>query len=91
MSAPPQGQIPTFKLILVGDGGTGTRRSRGDAPRRRRRRRRRRSTHSFERSGAAARGNLARDDGWMVAWMRGARDVRDGHEGGDARGEMVRA
>jgi hypothetical protein len=26
MSAPPQGQqIPTFKLILVGDGGTGAR------------------------------------------------------------------
>merc|ERR1712205_37892 len=23
MSAPPQGQVPTFKLILVGDGGTG--------------------------------------------------------------------
>ena len=26
MSAPPQGQVPTFKLILVGDGGTGARR-----------------------------------------------------------------
>ena len=38
MSAPPPGQVPTFKLILVGDGGTGarrdaTRRARGEGAR----------------------------------------------------------
>jgi len=31
MSAPPPGQVPTFKLILVGDGGTGARRDARDA------------------------------------------------------------
>jgi len=41
MSAPPQGQVPTFKLILVGDGGTGARR---DATRARMRAERDRTT-----------------------------------------------
>ena len=65
MAAPPQGQIPTFKLILVGDGGTGARR------RDETRRMRTHGVRTFGGEGETSRG--------MVRWVdvdRRAGDVR---------------